>query len=211
MAGIPFEDKSKAGAPGALNTAELIAKGGRVTKAQLAMRLLVVADMYFKRLMSRTDIETELSTMWECDPRTIRRYLGILHERARLHRLEFPEEAAVGVDRLRAALTDLYGRCLDAKDFRAAVQALDRLGRLEGLLGINVNINGRMAHAHLHRHQVEQPGEARALAELAGLSDEELEAYGRVTRKLLVGATAGAPGAVGGAGGKPPGSGEGKG
>ena len=55
----------------------------------------------------------------------------------------------------------------------AAVQALDRLGRLEGLLGINVNINGRMAHAHLHRHQVEQPGEARALAELAGLSDEE--------------------------------------
>jgi hypothetical protein len=79
---------------------------------------------------------------------------GNLSEEIRRYEAENVKERPVQKHRMRHSLRVLYQECLKQKNYRTAIQVLDRLCRIDGLFAPEeVEVSGGLTHEHEHEHK----------------------------------------------------------
>lgn len=146
-------------------------------------RLLIVEEMLYRRLLSTSTIERDLSVNFGVTSRTVRTYIAMVRRRAAKRERS---EAAPRIDRgsLTEALVDVYNECRNQRDRhgnprpdnKTALRALHELGALHGLHIRKIELTGadggplkvspdeaaRQLREQIERVMSQQAGEAPA-------------------------------------------------
>lgn len=130
-------------------------------------------------------IERRLSKQWKVTSRTIRNYIRRVYDEWHRRAMEDPADHRT---QLVLALSEVYRKAMMDGQYRAAVAALERIGRLNGLFTeeARLRVEGRVAHLHAQAAQstMERTAIDSTRAALRRLPQEELDVLGRIYEQL---------------------------
>jgi hypothetical protein len=126
-------------------------------------------EMALAQCIRHQTIQSQFARQWEVTRRTIRRYIRAIYDR---WETESKKNRVLTREQMRAALQDLFARASMDGQLKIAVDAADRLCRLEGFYEDKMKIQHSGAVAN-----------TVPVLDLSKLSNEELAALDAITAK----------------------------